>query len=89
MANKRAKRLIKSARKRKKELLGSMTPKQRKEYEQIKRRRKEQMYNTYDYKLSFKENLFVVLMTIVALAVLCGFVYLIYLAVQFVLGHCG
>lgn len=89
MANTRAKRLIKSARKRKKELFCNMTPKQRREYEQIKKRRKEQKYNAYDYKLSFKENLFVVLMSIVSFAVLCGFVYLIYLAIHFIFGHCG
>ena len=81
---KRGQRIIKSARQRKREFFQTMTPKQRREYEDAKKRRKNGSYN---YQFSRKENFVAALVGIGAFAVICGIIYLLYLVIKFIINY--
>ena len=83
---KRGQRIIKSARRRKCEFFRTMTPKQRREYEDAKKRRKNGSCN---YQFSRKENFVAALVAIGTFAVFCGIVYLLYLGIKFIIKSGG
>jgi hypothetical protein len=85
---KRSKRLIEAARRRKHERLQTMTPIERRRYERGKERMKNRSYED-NYKLSFKENVFVALISIVVIAIFCGLIYLLYKGINLILGLNG
>lgn len=91
MANKnkkRGKRLIESARRRKHKRFRTMTPGERRRYEKEKQKLKNRSYED-DFKLSFKENVFVAFATIVSFTILSGITFLLYLGNQFLRGLAG
>ena len=91
MANKnkkRGKRLIEAARRRKHNRFQTMTPGERRRYEREKAKMKNKSYED-NFKLSFKENVFVAFSAIVSFAILSGITYLFYLGIQFLRGLAG
>ena len=86
---KRGKNLVKSARRKKREYLQKMTPKERKQYEKRRKQNAKIMYDNYDYKLSFKECVAVALVIIFFLGALFTIGYLIYLGIHFLIHNGG
>lgn len=86
---KRGQRLINSARERKRVRFQQMTPKQKREYKKLNDLKRRGLLNTYERKLSFKENMMIVLIMTVFLALLSGCGYLIFLLIRFIIRCSG
>ena len=84
---KRGQRIIKSARQRKRKFFQTLTPKQRREYEEAKEKRKNGSYTNYQF--SRKENFVAALVAIGTFAVICGVAYLLYLGIKLVISLVG
>lgn len=86
---KRGQRLIISARQRKRERFQQMTPKQKREYKKLNDLKRRGLLNAYERKLSFKENMMIVLIMTAFLALLSGCGYLIFLLIRFIIRCSG
>ncbi len=84
---KRGQRIIKSARQRKRKFFQTLTPKQRREYEEAKKKRKNGSYTNYQF--SRKENFVAALVAIGVFAVICTICYILYLVVKFIIKSGG